>query len=672
MKKRILSLVTALAVVTGCSMTVSADTAKYGIIPGVYDNDMPETVIAEENIIYDTGSAEDTFDEEGYMTLDEAYEAAAGIDASDDPGTVGPVGIELSEDQARAVRTIVHYDQAGRESYGDYETASAVHYAAATNGSNTFYYNQLSTAQKTVYNKIASECQYFLNSSADASAESFAVIKLDSPMSKSQLYNTYFSFYLSNPQYFFLSTKFGYLRNSSGTYSGLVLMCYDNCRSHTSRETIRKSIQGRADTWIAGSSRYTSALDKETYFAKMIAESVDYVDTNYDQSMMGTLCYNKAVCLGYAQTLAYFCNRTGIPCFVIVGTNSNVAHAWNAVQIDGSWYLADVTFCDQGSYMIYEYLNRSSDVFLALDMMTGGDKHPKTDDRVDYSQFSMPVFSKDLGRNAIFTPAKPAVTASVANRQITYRWNNVSGATSYRVYRYYPDTKKYAYIGATTGTAYTATGLTNGATYGYLVRAFSGNTGSAYTAADVVYAVPAFVPAKPAVTAISANRQITYRWNAVSGATSYRVYRYYPDTRKYAYIGSTTATSYTASGLTNGTRYGYLVRAFSGNTGSAYTAADVVYATPTFTPSKPAVTAHPGNRQITLRWGAVSGATSYRVYRYDPSTKAYSFLGNTTSVSYTVSGLSNGAKYGFLVRAFSGNCGSSYTASDVVYAIPRQ
>ena len=174
-------------------------------------------------------------------------------------------------------------------------------------------------------------------------------------------------------------------------------------------------------------------------------------------------------------------------------------------------------------------------------------------------------------------------------------------------------------------------------------------------------------PDKPTLTATPGSGSVTLRWSAVSGATSYRVYSY--SNGSYACLGSTTATSYTKTGLTGGVKYGFLVRAFRGDTGSAYTTADVRYATPTAAVAKPKFTVTPGNKQAVIKWSTVSGATTYRVYRVDNG--KYVYLGEITGTSYTATGLANGTKYGFLVRAFKGSNGSAYTSADIVYATPK-
>lgn len=56
---------------------------------------------------------------------------------------------------------------------------------------------------------------------------------------------------------------------------------------------------------------------------------------------------------------------------------------------------------------------------------------------------------------------------------------------------------------------------------------------------------------------------------------------------------------------------------------------------------------------IKLTWNKVTGATGYRVYRYDTKTKKWVKLIDTKNTSYTVSKLSAGTSYKFAVKAYT-------------------
>ena len=74
------------------------------------------------------------------------------------------------------------------------------------------------------------------------------------------------------------------------------------------------------------------------------------------------------------------------------------------------------------------------------------------------------------------------------------------------------------------------------------------------------------VPAEPAgLSATPGNAQISLAWTAVSGATAYRVHRATASGGPYTTIQSNlTATTFTNTGLTNGTAYFYVVTATNG------------------------------------------------------------------------------------------------------------
>ena len=170
------------------------------------------------------------------------------------------------------------------------------------------------------------------------------------------------------------------------------------------------------------------------------------------------------------------------------------------------------------------------------------------------------------------------------------------------------------------------------------------------------------VSAPENVKATAGNGKVTLSWDKVSGATKYAVYIY--EDGEYTLLSDTiTGTSYTKTGLANGTKYGFKVKAYGGSKWSA--ASDMVYATPV-DPTPTGLKATPGNKSATLTWNKVSGATKYAVYIYEDG--EYACLSSSvTTNSYTATGLTNGKKVGFKVKAYVGSWSG---ASDMVYVTP--
>jgi fibronectin type 3 domain-containing protein len=177
-------------------------------------------------------------------------------------------------------------------------------------------------------------------------------------------------------------------------------------------------------------------------------------------------------------------------------------------------------------------------------------------------------------------PATPTgLTATAGNTQVALAWNASGGATAYDVKRSTVSGSGYATITSPTGTSYTNTGLTNGTTYYYVVAAKNAQ-GSSANSSQVSATPNASVPPVPTgLTATAGNTQVALSWSASSGATAYDVKRSTVSGSGYATVSSPTATSYTNTGLTNGTTY-YFVVAAKNATGSSANSAQVS-ATPT-------------------------------------------------------------------------------------------
>ncbi len=175
-----------------------------------------------------------------------------------------------------------------------------------------------------------------------------------------------------------------------------------------------------------------------------------------------------------------------------------------------------------------------------------------------------------------FTYAAPAgVTLSNGGSQaIKISWKTVTGADGYRIYRATSKTGTYTLIKNITSGSTTSyknvSGLTNGKTYYYKVRAYAydadGNIvlGSNSSPVSRVCAVGKVSTLKAAA---AGSQKIKLTWSKVTGATGYRIYRATSKTGTYTLIKDITSGSTTSyknvSGLTNGKTYYYKIAAYS-------------------------------------------------------------------------------------------------------------
>ena len=272
---------------------------------------------------------------------------------------------------------------------------------------------------------------------------------------------------------------------------------------------------------------------------------------------------------------------------------------------------------------------------------------------------------------AASTGTLPAPTVTGGNDsqgRPTLKWKAVTGAAKYEVYRARSKDGDYIKYSTVTGTSYTNTSyIENGNTYYYKVRALKSD-GTAGAWSSIVAVTYKQTLSAPAVTGGNdAQGRPTLKWNAVTGAAKYEVYRARSKDGDYIKYSTVTGTSYTnTSYLANGTTYYYKVRALGsdGTAGPDSTPVSVTYKAPF---GAPLVTGSKDSQgRPALKWDKVTDAAKYEVYRARSKDGTYSLMSTQSATGYTnTSYLANGTTYYYKVRALKAN-GTASAYSSVV------
>ena len=291
----------------------------------------------------------------------------------------------------------------------------------------------------------------------------------------------------------------------------------------------------------------------------------------------------------------------------------------------------------------------------------------------DWAKISISSGNEDLLAAALHCKPTPLTAPSVtggndSQGRPTLKWNAVTGAAKYEVYRARSMNGDYIKYSTQTSTGYTNSAyLTSGSMYYYKVRALDAN-GTAGPWSDVVAVTCRLGLTAPSVTGGNDSQgRPTLKWNAVTGAAKYEVYRARSKDGDYIKYSTQTSTGYTNSAyLTSGSTYYYKVRALDAN-GTAGPWSDVVAVTCRLGLTAPTVTGgNDAQGRPTLTWKAVTGAAKYEVYRARSRSGEYIKYSTVTGTSYTnTSYIENGNTYYYKVRALDAN-GTAGPWSDVV------
>ena len=323
--------------------------------------------------------------------------------------------------------------------------------------------------------------------------------------------------------------------------------------------------------------------------------------------------------------------------------------------------------------------------------------NPNTDPKNRYVSTHGEFFDPTVGflawaQNAsIAVPGAPAgLTATLGDSKVSLSWtapadDGGSQITDY-IIEYTTDVSWNTFNDGTgTGTTATVTGLANNTTYHFRVSAV--NAVGTGLPSDIASAMPFSIPAAPSrLHATAGDKSVSLAWAIPPG------WHDPGDTPGYGYI-----TEYrpvdgkwvkfsdeinhdrfvTVTGLTNGTKYEFRVIAV--NPAGIGPASAIVTATPIARPDAPAsLVVAAGDSKASLSWTAPgydggSKITDYIVeYRKDAGQWAKFNDGTSTTTSATVTGLANGVKYEFRVRAStaSGVGSPSNTASAMPFTVP--
>ena len=169
---------------------------------------------------------------------------------------------------------------------------------------------------------------------------------------------------------------------------------------------------------------------------------------------------------------------------------------------------------------------------------------------------------------------KTLEVSSVTYDSVKLTWTKSENATGYDIYRSTKESSGYSKVNRTpvTSTSFTNKSLKTGTKYYYRVKALrTEGTETAESGYSKYVSARPYLN-KPTVKLTAGKKKMTVKWNRISGATGYKIYRSTKKSSGYKCVKTVTkssTTSYMNKSLKKGTKYYYKVRAYR-KSGSKY------------------------------------------------------------------------------------------------------
>ena len=344
------------------------------------------------------------------------------------------------------------------------------------------------------------------------------------------------------------------------------------------------------------------------------------------------------------------------------------------VRADATSYNSVTLTWDAVAGAEYYNVHRSMNVsgpFTVIQSNVNGTTYTDSDTVVCGSTYYYRVVARNsVGDSSSFSAIVPVVVTPdiphlvkaevLSSTSVQLTWQEAQGASGYYIYRTVTGVNSYqliATISNSATTTYTDSTMTTGVSYSYRMQSFTGTVNSDYSNVLSVVALPA-TPANVKVKS-SAYNTIIISWDAVEGATGYKLQRSADEsgTGNYVDLGETTSTSYADTGLHPGVRYWYKVAAVVNGVTSDYSAPGNDYPRPEAVTGVSATAISDTTVRLSWSLNMNAGYQGYWIEQWDAGTstwtRPYPKIVGVNTTTYDIAGLTTGQIYYFRIVAYT-------------------
>lgn len=207
----------------------------------------------------------------------------------------------------------------------------------------TFFYEQLTTAQKAYYNAV-------LKSDLKKGKKTPILIGRSKEDVTSDIEVAVTAFSEDHAEIFWAGTTYFTSRKADDGYWEYYLRpIFHAGFTEKNTSSCIKSAEKAVKKVVSAASKKKTVYDKLVYVHDWLTKNNAYnTKTLGNNSMFPWSAYSaliskySPICEGYSKAFKMICDRLNIPCVLV----SNDSHMWNYVRVSGKWYAVDVTYDD--------------------------------------------------------------------------------------------------------------------------------------------------------------------------------------------------------------------------------------------------------------------------------------------------------------------------------------
>jgi len=202
-------------------------------------------------------------------------------------------------------------------------------------------YSLLNDAQKIWYDEMVSILDRM------GKKEMLSQTGMDKGLTAEDIDSIFMSVMMDHPEFFFVKGYTYVTYKSDGQILGYELTGDYSYTMEEAGELYQKASHRAQEIWD-GIPKDADSYEKVKYIYETVIRNTEYVvDARDNQNILSVLLYGQSVCQGYAKTVQYLLNGMGIDCTLVQGkVISGEGHAWNLLNLDGSYYYLDATWGD--------------------------------------------------------------------------------------------------------------------------------------------------------------------------------------------------------------------------------------------------------------------------------------------------------------------------------------